>query len=147
MGRILAIGGGGFSMREDGATAYQIQCDDGKFVEHALPVTQIGSPQPPRPPRQPVPVDRGILQAYVGRYRLMSPMIMTITLENDRLFTQLTGQDKFEIFPESSRDFFLKVVDAQLSFQTNDVGQATSLLLHQHGHDTTALKMAEDHQN
>jgi hypothetical protein len=49
------------------------------------------------------------------------------------LFTQATGQGKIEVFPESDRDFFLKVVDAQLTFETDSQGRATGIVLHQGG--------------
>ena len=39
------------------------------------------------------------LELYNGRYELSNGGIMTITTESDRLFAQLTGQPKFEIFP------------------------------------------------
>lgn len=38
-----------------------------------------------------------------------------------------------QIFPESDRDFFLKVVDAQITFVTDAQGRATELILHQGG--------------
>lgn len=44
---------------------------------------------------------------------------------------QATGQPKLEIFPESERAYFLKVVDAQISFETDGHGRATGLVLHQ----------------
>lgn len=37
------------------------------------------------------------------------------------------------LFPESERDFFLKVVDAQITFVTDNQGHATELILHQNG--------------
>ena len=40
------------------------------------------------------------------------------TRDGDHLFEETTGQPKFEIFPESDRDYFLKVVDAQITFVT-----------------------------
>ena len=51
----------------------------------------------------------------------------------ERLTAQLTGQPAFDIFPESETQFFLKVVDAQLSFVKDDKGQVTELILKQGG--------------
>jgi hypothetical protein len=48
-------------------------------------------------------------------------------------FVQATGQPKIQIYPEGDRDYFLKVVDAQITFVTDDKGQATELILHQGG--------------
>ena len=46
---------------------------------------------------------------------------------------QATGQPKFQIYPSSEREFFLKVVDAQLTFETDSTGRAVSVMLHQNG--------------
>jgi len=125
-----------------GATAYRVQNDQttGKIVENAFTADVIGSPRPERPPRRSIRVEPTVLQAYIGQYHLMSHMVLTVTQENGRLFTQLTGQEKFELYAENSREFFVKVLDAQVSFQTGDSDQVTSLILHQHGRDTTAVK-------
>ena len=44
--------------------------------------------------------------------------------------TQATGEPKIEIFSEGPRDYFAKVVDAQITFVTDDSGKATELILH-----------------
>lgn len=88
-----------------------------------------------------VEVDPKIYEAYVGKYELNPNFILTITKENNRLFAQATGQPKFEIFPESETKFFLKVVDAQLSFIKNDKGEVTRLILNQGGRDMPAKRI------
>jgi CubicO group peptidase (beta-lactamase class C family) len=90
---------------------------------------------PPQTPstRTEISVDSATLDNYVGRYQLAPAVIFTITRENNHLFEQLTGQPKFEIFAESEKDFFLKVVDAQISFEAERTGKATALVLHQNG--------------
>ena len=82
-----------------------------------------------------------LLQRYVGQYQLASNFILTITLEGDKLFAQATGQPKAEIFPEGEREFFYKVVDAQITFETDSSGRATSLTLHQNGADMPAKRV------
>ena len=65
----------------------------------------------------------------------MTPKVMlTVTLEDDRLMAQLTGQGKNQIYPESETAFFLKVVDAQIEFVAEN-GKVTHLVLHQGGRD------------
>jgi D-alanyl-D-alanine-carboxypeptidase/D-alanyl-D-alanine-endopeptidase len=80
-----------------------------------------------------VPVDPKMFDAFVGRYQLTPNVLMTVTRAGDHRFVQLTGQPQFEIFPESDRDYFLKVVDAQITFVTDSTGRATELILHQNG--------------
>jgi len=90
--------------------------------------------------RAEVKVDPKLLDAYVGQYEVKPGVILTVTKEADRLMAQLTGQPKFDIFPESQNKFFLKVVEAQITFVKDDKGQVSHLILHQNG-DTTARKI------
>jgi CubicO group peptidase (beta-lactamase class C family) len=98
---------------------------------HLLDVMFPFSP-PPKEHKQ-VAVDPKLFDGYVGRYQLAPNFILTVTREGDHLFTQATGQEKVEIFPESDRNYFLKVVDAQITFETDSQGRTTGLMLHQGG--------------
>lgn len=91
--------------------------------------------------RQATTVDPDIFDRYVGRYQLAPGAVVTMTREGDRFFTQLTGQPAFEVFPESETRFFLKVVDAQLTFEVGADGQVTSVTLHQNGKDMRAPRV------
>ena len=88
-----------------------------------------------------IKVDPKLFDSYVGQYQLAPNFMLTITREGDGLFAQATGQPKFQIFPESEREFFLKVVDAQITFETDSSGRATSLALHQNGADMAAKRV------
>jgi D-alanyl-D-alanine-carboxypeptidase/D-alanyl-D-alanine-endopeptidase len=88
-----------------------------------------------------VPVDPRLFDGYVGRYQLTPNVVMAITRDGDHLFVQLTGQPVFEIFPEGARDYFLKIVDAQITFVTDSHGRATELVLHQGGRDQHAVRV------
>ena len=87
-----------------------------------------------------VAADPKLFDGYVGQYQLAPDFILTITRESDSLFAQATGQPKFQIFPEGERQFFFKVVDAQITFETDSSGRAVSLTLHQNG-DRTAKRI------
>ena len=96
----------------------------------------------PRPKEhKEIKVDSKLFDSYVGQYQLKPNFILTITREGDALFAQATGQAKFQIFPESERQFFYKEVDAQITFETDSSGRAVSLTLHQNGADTMARKI------
>ena len=97
----------------------------------------------PPPERTEVEVDPAIYNDYVGRYQLTMNAIITVTREDDQLFVQLTGQPRFEVFPESDTDFFLRVVEAQVTFGRDDAGAVDHLVLHQNGADQRAPRMAE----
>jgi len=54
---------------------------------------------------------------------------------------QATGQPKFELFPSSETEFFLKAVEAQVSFVKDDQGKVTELILNQNGRKMPAKKI------
>jgi len=95
--------------------------------------------QPPKE-RKEVAVDPKLFDRYAGRYQLAPNFILTITREGDHLFAQTTGQPKFELFAESEKEYFLKVVDAQITFDV-DSGGAVNLVLHQAGQNVPAKRI------
>jgi hypothetical protein len=66
---------------------------------------------------------------------------ITITAEDGKLMAQATGQDKFQIFPESETKFFYKIVDAQIEFEKGKEGEVEKLILHQNGKDMPGVKL------
>jgi CubicO group peptidase (beta-lactamase class C family) len=88
-----------------------------------------------------ITLDPKLFDGYVGQYQLAPNFILTITREGDALFAQATGQPKAQIFPEDEREFFYKVVDAQITFDTDSAGRATSLTLHQNGANMPAKRV------
>jgi D-alanyl-D-alanine-carboxypeptidase/D-alanyl-D-alanine-endopeptidase len=92
--------------------------------------------------RSAVEIDPALYADYVGEYVLAPGAVITVTTSEDKLFAQLTGQDAFEIFPESETQFFYKIVDAQISFDVHD-GVVKSLILHQNGQNIPALKLVQ----
>lgn len=73
------------------------------------------------------------LEQFTGYYKLSETAVMTISRNGNQLLSQLTGQQVIEIYPESATKFFVKVVNAQLSFILGEQGDVTALVLHQHG--------------
>jgi hypothetical protein len=63
-----------------------------------------------------------------------------VTAEGTRLYVQIAGQPRFEVFATKVDEFFLKVVEAQISFKRNDAGAVESLMLHQNGRDIPWVK-------
>ena len=113
-----------------------------------LPAKRIGDgPAPAAPPapaaHREISVDPKLFDRYVGRYALSPAFILTITREGDHLFAQATTQPRFELFAVSNTAFFLKVVDAQISFDTDPEGKALSLTLHQGGAHLPAKRLGD----
>ncbi|MEA5572143.1 hypothetical protein [Calothrix sp. UHCC 0171] len=61
--------------------------------------------------------------------------------EQDKLYLQATGQPKVQLFPESEIKFFIKEVDAQVTFVKSQQGVVTNLILHQNGINQNAKKV------
>ena len=89
----------------------------------------------------PVKVDRKILETYVGDYELRPGFVMKVFLEEDRLFTQATGQNKFEVFPESETTFFPREFKAKLTFVKDAEGKINGMKLNQNGREILARKL------
>jgi serine-type D-Ala-D-Ala carboxypeptidase/endopeptidase len=97
--------------------------------------------RPPPKPRTEVAVDSTVLGRYVGEYELVPAFHIVVTQEGKALFIQATGQSRVPIFAESETGFFLKVVDAQISFVRDSTGAVTGLVLHQNGRDTPGRRL------
>lgn len=100
--------------------------------------------KPAKKKKPEVKVARNILTSYVGKYDFTPAFSIVVTLEDSTLFAQATGQGKLALFPESDTKFFLKVVDAQISFTKNDAGAVSGLILHQNGANQPARKTNDD---
>ena len=82
--------------------------------------------------KKPVFVAPGILAAWEGVYEIAPGLVLTIVMEEGRLFLLVNGGDdgKTELFPLSAERFFVKSVGPQMeiSFQAEKGGQPTALV-------------------
>jgi len=58
---------------------------------------------------------------------------MTVTKEDDKLFAQMEGQPKLEIFPRSEIEFYWKIVNANITFVRDESGKITKADFNQGG--------------
>ncbi|HKZ02582.1 MAG TPA: serine hydrolase [Pyrinomonadaceae bacterium] len=86
-------------------------------------------------------VDPKVYDRYIGEYEVTPSFTVKIFKEGAKLMTQATGQPVFELFPEAEDKFFLKVVNARVSFIKDDKGQISGLIIHQGGRDVTGKKI------
>lgn len=97
------------------------------------------------PPRE-APVDPGVpeeaLQAIVGRYDY-GQGILTVTREGRKLFAQLSGQERHQIFPRSANEFFWKVVEAEVKFTRDEKGRVIQAVHRQGGQSFTAPRLED----
>lgn len=86
-------------------------------------------------------VDRSILEKYAGEYQLAPTFSITISLEENQLKGQATGQPKFDLFAEKENLFYLKVVEAKVEFIKDVNGNVTELILYQNGQKPRGKKI------
>jgi CubicO group peptidase (beta-lactamase class C family) len=108
------------------------------------PKWPLANIEPPKQ-RTEIHIDPKLLDNYTGRYQLTPNLIFAITRDGDRLFAQgfaelpqnrsgdPTALPKFELFAEGEKNFFAKVSDKQITFETGPEGRATRLILYAAG--------------
>ncbi len=99
-------------------------------------------------PRIAIPFDPKKFDKFVGCYQfdptISQDEFFIVMRKEDQLLTQLTGQEHVEIYPESETKFFtLTHSPAQLTFNMNAQGYAESIVLHQHGREHLAKRVAD----
>jgi len=92
-------------------------------------------------PKEDKTIDPRTYYAYVGRYDYAGG-IMTVTVEDNRLFAQITRQERFEIFPRGTDDFFWKITDSHVHFLRNEKGEVVAAQHTQNGNIFRAPRLA-----
>ena len=83
------------------------------------------------------------LEQYTGRFDMPNIAVIEVTTTGGKLYAQLSGQPKFEIFPGAEDEFFWKVVEARIKFFKNDEGLVDHAVLYQNGQDLKAAKLPD----
>jgi hypothetical protein len=109
------------------------------LLDSSLPIAKLA----PLVMHKAITLDPKIFDRYAGVYQFVPAVAVTFTREGDRMFAQLTGQPKFEIFAEGEKEFFVKAVDAQFTFETGADGRAATAILHQNGRDQKAKRVEQ----
>lgn len=87
-----------------------------------------------------VPVE--ILNRYTGTYEVKPNVNLTIGLDNtNQLYLLAPGQTKkVELFAETQNHFFVKIVDAEITFNKNEMNKIISITMNQSGRKIIAKK-------
>jgi CubicO group peptidase (beta-lactamase class C family) len=109
------------------------------------PKLPLANPEPPKQHTE-IHIDPKLLDNYTGRYQVTPNLILEVTRDGDRLFTQgfalvndqAIALPKFEVFAEGEKNFFARVADNQITFETGPEGRATCLILNRAGRDMPA---------
>lgn len=82
-------------------------------------------------------VDPAVLAAYIGTYDDPNAGKVTISMKNNTLYAQADplGPEPQELYPESSTVFFILSNDVTLTFQRDEKGNVSKIVVHAFGHD------------
>jgi len=120
---------------------------DGNGQIDTVTLLQNGQEVPAKRTTEPVPTVRFLAaeQAtdYVGHFELKPGILFEVTARGPQLLVKLTGQPAFPVFCDQPDHFVYDVVVAALSFERDAHGVVTAVVLHQHGMDQRAPRVAE----
>jgi CubicO group peptidase (beta-lactamase class C family) len=96
-------------------------------------------------PQRSVEVDKTVAAStyedYAGEYQIENVGTAKIVRENEHLYVQVNDQPRIELFPRTVTEFFLKIVQADITFTKDTEGKVTSLTLKQSGTTLTGQKV------
>jgi uncharacterized damage-inducible protein DinB len=102
---------------------------------------------PPKP-RVAIEPPAAALSRFVGQYDLprselqdSPPFVLDVSLKDGALYLQPKGRPAARLWPETTTDFFIKEIDAQVTFMTDAGGAVTGLVLRQNGENRPARKV------
>jgi hypothetical protein len=84
-------------------------------------------------------LDPKVYDAYVGQYSIAPAGSFAVVKDGDRLLLEARGQS-IQLFPESETTFFLKAVEAQVTFVKDEKGEVTGLVFETNGQSIKAKK-------
>ncbi len=130
---------------EDSFTNYVFTKENGKrianFADRIVKSKGVETEYTPKPKKESIAVAKEILNTYTGTYELQAGFVADVTIESDQIFVQLTGQPRFEIFAETPETFFIKVVEAKITFNKDTAGKVKGFTLYQGGQVIEAAKI------
>ncbi len=90
---------------------------------------------PAPPPTTPVKFDTAAFAPFEGSYSMDEEptFVLKYWREGETYWSQATEQAAIPIFPSSDSTFFLKVVNASVTFHRGSDGYVNTITLHQHG--------------
>ncbi|MFC1508694.1 serine hydrolase [Candidatus Omnitrophota bacterium] len=88
-----------------------------------------------------ISVSSEILDTYTGMYKLAPGVYVTVDRTGSGLFVQFTGDNRYQVYPETETYFFYKVDNAQITFVKGDDESTSHMVLHQGVQDYDIIKL------
>jgi len=96
----------------------------------------------PPTPRVAIALAPATLAPYAGTYEVARGLDLVVGQRNDTLTIRSTpGGASVRLWPESAATFFVKEIDAQVTFTRDQRHTVTGLVWHQYGRDRRATKL------
>ena len=90
-----------------------------------------------------VSIDKALYKLYAGKYNLGTSMVITISMEDDKLYAQATNQPRLEIVPVSEEEFMAREVNATLRFVKEPDGKVNKFILDHGGQKQEVVRAQE----
>jgi len=126
-----------FSKDDSGKVTHLVLHQNGRDQK----APRISDQLPPETVHNEIPVSAKLMAEYVGKYEVRPGLEITISLDGDHLFTQVTGQGKAQLFTESDTKFFTKDPEVLGEFVRNDKGAVAEMVGTQCGRDFRARRL------
>jgi len=75
-------------------------------------------------------IDPAVLPSYTGAYDLGGVVKLTVTLKDGHIYLQKPDREPQEMFPESEKQFFVLSDQAVFSFEKDQTGAVTKMIIH-----------------
>ncbi|MEM6425801.1 MAG: serine hydrolase, partial [Cyanobacteria bacterium P01_D01_bin.128] len=86
-------------------------------------------------------VDLDVLEGYIGTYQVTPEFQVAITVESGQLHIQGTGQPMIPLYPASENEFFARMLEFRIVFNTALDGTVESATLLQNGQELPAPRV------
>jgi hypothetical protein len=90
---------------------------------------------------KPVLVDPQVLAEYAGRYQSPEGVIVTIRVDDTRIFVQVPNQGEYELVARSNNQFYPRAFYAETTFYKNASGEVDRMIYVLDGATTEAKKV------
>ena len=93
-------------------------------------------------PRQEIVLTAEAVGVFVGRYlEAETGDVYEVTAEGRKLFVQILGEGRFQVYSEGPNEFFYKIADAQHIFLRDEEGEVTAMITRQFGQERLAERI------
>ncbi|KAF1680567.1 MULTISPECIES: serine hydrolase [Bacillus] len=109
-----------------------------KAAEHILFDQPYEIPERPAHKKKQA-IDTSIYSRYIGSYSFQDGTAIWVTAEHERLYLEITGQPKLELFPSSETRFFLRSLSVEVEFILREEA-VKSFILYEDGSKEEAIR-------